>query len=374
MHGQESWSSFLAEVRRLAPNGRAFLLYRDHATGAECITLSAGMERAAAEAYRAYYGGINPVRPAVATRPVGRVLSFDQMIAPADLWRSEFYQDFLKPLDVTTGFGVTLRREGAGTFDFTIIMDTLDEAASERVRRTMEALVAPLQQAFGHIRAHHAARRPGAAPPPGAGGMMRIGPGSMVLSADDTAMALLEGVTNVTVDRAGRLATRQQDLSAAIAQALAGSIASLPVSCAVHLRRGEGEVALRLTVMAAAGDEAAFFRGPECIVLVEDPGDALGGAVAEFAGMHGLTPSERGVLFDLVNGHAASDIAAARNIAVGTVRDHIKSIHLRTGLKRQIDLVRHVCLLSGGPCAPDVALPPHASAGAQALRAPPSQA
>jgi hypothetical protein len=26
MHGQESWSSFLAEVRRLAPNGRAFLI------------------------------------------------------------------------------------------------------------------------------------------------------------------------------------------------------------------------------------------------------------------------------------------------------------------------------------------------------------
>ena len=42
--------------------------------------------------------------------------------------------------------------------------------------------------------------------------------------------------------------------------------------------------------------------------------------VAEFAAMHGLTASERGVLHDLVHGHAASDIAAARNIAVGTVR------------------------------------------------------
>jgi DNA-binding CsgD family transcriptional regulator len=364
MLGRATWSSFLADARTLVPDSQAILFYRDHVSGDGSVALSAGLDAPVAEAYRAHYSRINPIRPMIATRPVGRVLSIDQMISQEALRRSEFYHDFLRPLGTKTGFGVTLLREGGASFDFALMGGALSPKDSNRVRRAIEALVPPLRQAFDCARARVSGAGRGlmAAPQFDHGGIVRIGPGAKVQSADNQTRALLDDASAVTIDRAGRLMSTQPSVTAAVAAALASSVSRAPFSRVFHLRRNEGEIALRLTVLGGANDEAAFFRGPECILILEDPDQELGAAVAWFGAMHGLTPAERGVVSDLAHGLSPCRIAAARGIAVDTVRGHFKSIYLRTGLKRQADLVRHVCLLSGGACAPAPANAPFASA------------
>jgi hypothetical protein len=140
MLGRATWSSFLADARTLVPDSQAILFYRDHVSGGGSVALSAGMNAPVAEAYRAHYSRINPIRPMIATRPVGRVLSIDQMISQEALRRSEFYHDFLRPLGTKTGFGVTLLREGGASFDFALMGSALSLKDSNRVRRAIEAL------------------------------------------------------------------------------------------------------------------------------------------------------------------------------------------------------------------------------------------
>ena len=55
-----------------------------------------------------------------------------------------------------------------------------------------------------------------------------------------------------------------------------------------------------------------------------------------------LTPAEARVAVALSEGKSAAEVAAERMVALGTIRNQIKSLLLKTGAQRQGDLVRLV--------------------------------
>ncbi len=63
-----------------------------------------------------------------------------------------------------------------------------------------------------------------------------------------------------------------------------------------------------------------------------------------FIQFYGLTAKEARVLQALVNGATPENIQAELQISMATVRKHIQSIFNKTGVRRQIDLVRLVLL------------------------------
>lgn len=68
--------------------------------------------------------------------------------------------------------------------------------------------------------------------------------------------------------------------------------------------------------------------------------------LAVFAATRGLTPAEMGVLTLLLDGKTPAEIAAARGVAISTVRAQLKRLFAKTGTRRQADLV--CCALRGG--------------------------
>lgn len=61
------------------------------------------------------------------------------------------------------------------------------------------------------------------------------------------------------------------------------------------------------------------------------------------AGLFELSPAEERVLGHLLKGDTATRIATETDTGLSTVRTHIQSILAKTGVKRQVDLIRTLC-------------------------------
>lgn len=63
--------------------------------------------------------------------------------------------------------------------------------------------------------------------------------------------------------------------------------------------------------------------------------------------MHNLSRSEGKIVRALAEGLTVVEIAARNGTSPATVRTQVKHIFLKTGMGRQSDIVRHVCILAG---------------------------
>jgi DNA-binding CsgD family transcriptional regulator len=55
--------------------------------------------------------------------------------------------------------------------------------------------------------------------------------------------------------------------------------------------------------------------------------------------MYGLTPAESHVVGEMANGLSLEQIATKQDVSKHTVRDHLKSVFAKTGLRRQVELI-----------------------------------
>lgn len=365
LYGQGSWQDFVDEAARLMPGGKAVLFYHDISGGAGAFSMSSMGDETMVRAYEDYYSTINPWMSHAAIRPLGKVVRSDSMLEFRELERTEFYNDYLRPIDVQTGIGVTIRRDSGCNFLFSVLGAWVEEAEAEAAIRSMRELVPHLQRAFDHYRRDPARFHPGPlagdmADPPGVDGIVRLGPDMRVLFADRQAIRIAERVEGLSIGSFGRFDCIHPTLASYVESELGAwrGGATSASSRVFHLRR-EGGPPIRVSVYRPGGG-AAFFRGPECFLRLEDPADGIAEASEEFAALHGLSEGERQIVAALASGATLADIAMANGTAIDTVRTQLKHIFQKTGLARQAELVRHVSFMAAAPRF-GPALPPGSS-------------
>lgn len=355
--GESSWQAFLEELSAALPNGKATMFYHDAHTSAGALQLSAGIDTGLTAEYEKYYARINPWMRGATTRPLGRVVVADAMLPRSELARTEFYNDFLRPRDVHTGIGVTLRREEACNFLLSVMSADVDEADAREVVDSVQAVVPHLQRAFDYYRRGQAGLL-GLLSDNGFGplrvGIFHLVPRLKVRQANAIARQLGETSRSFRIDCSGRFRCSDQRVLDFIEMTLAAwpEGSKGPPVRTFLVRRHDCELPLRITALAPRQEgEAAFFRGPECILLVEDPQLELAPAVEEFGAFYRLTTAERRVVLGLAGGLTVEQIAAEAGNSAGTTRVHVKQIFAKTALRRQADLVRLVCGLAASPLA-----------------------
>jgi DNA-binding CsgD family transcriptional regulator/PAS domain-containing protein len=354
LYGESTWQDFVDEAARLMPGGMAFLFHHDISGGAGAFSMSSLGDESMVRAYEDYYSTINPWMSHAAIRPLGKVVRSDSMLEFRELERTEFYNDYLRPIDVQTGIGVTIRRDSGCNFLFSVLGAWVEEAEAEAAIHSMQELVAHLQRAFDHYRRdpawfHHGPLMENMADPPSVDGIVRVGLDMRVLFADRQAIRIAERVEDLSIGCFGKFDCTHPTLGSYIESELgAWRGGATPASSRVfHLRR-EGAPPIRVSVYRPGGG-AAFFRGPECFLRLEDPADGIAEASEEFAALHGLSESERQIVAALATGATLADIAMANGTSISTVRTQIKHIFQKTGLGRQAELVRHVSFMAAAP-------------------------
>ncbi|MGJ0532385.1 MAG: helix-turn-helix transcriptional regulator [Methylocystis sp.] len=352
--GERPWQDFVDNLCPLLPNGKAFLFFHDAAARAGGFALSAGLEPNAARAYGDYYCRLNPWMQGASTRPLGRAVRADSMLPRQELMKTEFYSDFLRPLDVVSGVGVTISRDLRRNLMLSILSADADEDVFEEATRCVQALVPHLNRVLEWYRGDQMGA---AALLNGKGlcehlraGMIGIGAHRKIQGVNDIATEILKRTPELSIDCTGRLHCVLPAVIDCIDVMLSSWTRELPALSPTSflLPREKHTLPLRVTVLSPPSDrETAFFRGPECVLVLEEAIADMSAAIQEFSALHQLTEAEAHNVAGLAEGQSLNDIADLSGKSVETVRKQIKHVFAKTGMSRQVDLVRNICFLAG---------------------------
>jgi DNA-binding CsgD family transcriptional regulator len=117
---------------------------------------------------------------------------------------------------------------------------------------------------------------------------------------------------------------------------------------AVGREGSERPYSLTITPIETNGQFEAL-AGDRYLVLINDPDGAPRGVCDLLQRHYGLTPKQSDLALMLSQGRTLAECALDLGIAEKTARRHLEAIYLKTGLNRQIDLVRLVLSMPGRP-------------------------
>lgn len=271
------------------------------------------------------------------------MLRDEEWIERSDMERTEYFTDFLRPIDACRGLFLRLRLNG----------QTLTSISISRGRR-QEHFSDTEMACLGSLHRH--AIRAVALGSRFADLEGLVGGATMAIDAIDEALIVLDGhgrivhlnpaaerlVTAGTLlgSAFGRLTAAHQrsrlPLTHAIAQAAAGVERS---GDSVSLTSVDGRKAAKADILpiglAAVTDVA---RGPAVLVRIT-PLRRAQSAQARLAALD-LTGAEQSLVLLLLEGKTLRDAAAIRDISFNTARRHLASVFDKTGVHRQSELLR----------------------------------
>lgn len=336
--------------------GRAWL---EVASGMDALEFSSF-----AETYATRWAGQNlwveRGMPALLGRGYG---TGDEVVSEGELVSSEYYRHFLKPVDVHFGLGINVLNEGGSLLSI-ITLNRSKRAGpfarhelllAEQLRphlvnaysiyrrlAAMQVAAASLRETFDH------------AP---IGMLVLDGTGRLVeQNAEASRLMATKAGISCAPDHTLRLAcpSARVKLRAALARLCATCPAPMP-ECIVIGKAGEQSVGTLVLHLCA-------FPASESHVMVRN-GRILGflcelnrHSEAQFAARMlqvalDLTPMEAAVVLSLRDHHDPMHVALELDLAISTVRSHLKHAFRKTGATRQSDLLRLVDrLLLTAPC------------------------
>jgi DNA-binding CsgD family transcriptional regulator len=319
--------------------------------------------------YMAYYNAVNPWAPHLVNDPeIGQPIRGEQILSPASLQRTEFYNDFFKHWVKWTGVvGVVPYRDrnafsclGLHCSQRSIDQNwqELNKLAAELSSHIMRAIEISRQLQHGQARSASMERMLEELSSPA----LIVGADLRVRYANSAAdAAFCSGI--LTLDSQGRIAAGARGretkiLRAALVAALAPIDAASAPSVIRLTRPGDDAEAMPLVVrvMPFGGPERdediaapipQLPPEPEALMLMTDPAAKRPVGARQLQQLFGLTSTEARLARTLAQGISLRGYADDIGIAEGTARVQLKSVFAKTSTHRQPELVALLSSLAG---------------------------
>jgi DNA-binding CsgD family transcriptional regulator len=323
-------------------------LYHDLAARSGALSLYAHIDHKSVAAYNSYYAAKNPWMAKATARPLGLGVRVELMLPRRELIRTEFYADYLRPLGLETGVGVTMFRDQTCNFILGIICAAGDDERINSAAALLGELAPHLRQAFAYYR-HPGGVASGRLAVDAAANALDVAIMSMGLDrrvrwANPAAYRLLSLGDPIGTDASGRIGAKRSEvreaLDAALVEAARGEAAGKRT---LNLRDREDMPSTRLTVVVPSLTSwERYFAGPCVVLFVETVTPAALPVEEALRVAFGLTPSEARIVGAIADGARLADVADAQGIAVATARNHLKRSFAKMDVKRQAELVAKV--------------------------------
>lgn len=342
------WAEALGKLA--APmNGGGSLVMHDPLIATGNVMIFADWDVGSVAQYNAYYASRNAWLARIATRPVGKAEPAEFFLSRADLYKTEWYNDFLRPNEVVSGMGVTVMRDAGRFVSASVLLPRCSEAAQA-------SYVALLQRITPHIeRALKVNRQLSAAEfrwSTAEECLQRLKIGVVVVGSDRRlrfsnaeANRIIREGDGLAVDREGRLVAgadadnrRLRGLFELVfgnvSPELQGERGVMPV------QRRSGMRSYGILVTRLRPPTELFGQSePSALVFISDVASQRTSAEA-LAEAFGLRPSEGRLLHVLLDGHSLVEAAARIGISINTAKSQLKELFDKMGCTRQADLVR----------------------------------
>jgi DNA-binding CsgD family transcriptional regulator len=278
--------------------------------------------------------------------PVGQVGYSHRAISDRELHKTEFYAGWLKPHNADYCLGVLLKIPDRPLALLSAVRCAKHGAFEDEQGRIVEALYPHLQRAL-RLHCELSALRSAKQGLEHAldafdRAVFGLNANGKILFSNRMADRLLEESDGIYVNRK-RLAAAgpAQDMEL---QALLGEIAKTGAGFsgmgALLIPRRSGKPALRVTLMPFAGNFLRHFPGLTTLVFIDDPAKAPSSRATSLRKLFHLSPTQARLAALLAGGFQLAVAAEQLHMTQETARFHLKSIFMKTGVKRQVDLVR----------------------------------
>ncbi|MBF0179908.1 MAG: PAS domain-containing protein [Magnetococcales bacterium] len=326
------------------------------------LNIASGYDPAWLRAYQEYFYQVDPYpRHVMNDMSIGVVDLGDSFLAE-EVLRSEYYHDFLRPQHKYHCMGGPLLKTDQHIVLFGIQRNREGRAFRPEEARIVNLLVAHLQKillinqqmADLSLRNHIAEQ----ALSHMVQGVMVFDETLTVVYMNRAAEEILAGDSGIRLTRRG-LETPVLAESRRLREMLRRGL---------RLAAGVGEPPRHTLPITPAGDGMRPFQAmvaplrpehrkmgilpdfPKVLLVLHtlDRATTSQATIGMLRDLYGLTGAECHLAGELANGRDLDEVARARGISMHTVRNQLKSIFSKTGVNRQVDLVRLVLTLPGG--------------------------
>jgi DNA-binding CsgD family transcriptional regulator len=352
---QEKWEEFLTMLCETTGSKGGFFLCADSNLGLSIRAQGRGMVLDSSDliAYREVYAPKDPLRtPAIRSGKIG-VVDCEELLPHEELRKSELYREMVEPLGLKHPSLIMLtcsiRRFEAISFWRTPEEGPMPEEFTRLLHLLVPHIQAALQirQSLGvaQQRLHGAEAMANASETP----TLILSAQGVIVMSNAAADNLLRGEDGLS-RRDDRLVAakgrNQTELDALLRRTASANFSHLDSRTGAPLLLHRPSGSQPLILQASPLPAGPSFGSGSILLLVTDPERPISPADDVMQALYAFTPAEVEIANGLITGYSLHEIAALRQVAVGTVRGQIKSIFAKTKTSSQSDLVR---LLTGLP-------------------------
>jgi len=347
------WQRLVDRIESIYPEMTVALFSHESLVPSAALNVVANYPEAALRDYAAWHFSTSPYVDFVPRNRVGNPVRSEAIIRDEELYRTEYYNDFMRPHGIGRhGTGMVLEREPGGWASLSFA-DRWNDADRRAHQMQLLHLLAPhFSRAFKLRRTLMDMRSAGMASQTVFDGWMHaafvLDREGRMMTMNRKAEALVACGEGITLSRFGQPRSFDDRSSRALDEAFASCRAGGDAPMAggdlpgVMLPRRSGGAALHAMfwpVASAAGFGLPSLPG-QVLLVVSDPDDTPPGAVAWIARRFGLSPAEEKLADAVIAGVPLGEAAERLGIQLSTARTRLKTIQAKTGCHRQMDLVR----------------------------------
>lgn len=296
--------------------------------------------------YAQYYTHLNPWVQRIDALPEGSSAHSSAIYPDSHLQRSEYYADWLRPQGLAYALGGPILKRGRVISMFSFLRAERRGAYSEVELRLMQLLMPHLRRAcllhqrLANLRAEHSDCVAALELLPTAVWVLDVA--GRLLFANRAGCDLDALHDGIWIDRDGQPATADPCERQAIAAVIAASIAAgrgltASSACAVRVRRQRRAEPLHVIVYPLSGH--AVLTGAAAVMFIVDPAQSKVPSTQTLRALFGLTAAEARLTLALIQGSTLDEYGDQHAISANTVRTHMKRALLKTGTRRQSQLI-----------------------------------
>jgi DNA-binding CsgD family transcriptional regulator/PAS domain-containing protein len=341
---------------------QALILLRDHLGGTNAAVtimdtsplklgsrVSVGIDPQYVTSYASYYASKNPIWVRAPVCRPGTVLTNWMVMDTADVTKTEFYNDWVRPQrfhatlacyvlkeGATSGVVSVARGAGKGEFERGEV-EAFAHTIAPHLRRAAQMQVRLMRAEFQSAGSAEAMDRL-------ADAIILLGAGGHVLHTNRAAQELLREGDGLQLGRDGLLAAHNGDATALrrlVADAVDNNGAMSGADGVLAIRRPAPLPPLTMVVVPIRAELAwPSLAQPRCAVFVTDPSRLPQPDLAALRKLYGLSQAEAAVALAVCRGQGLAAASAAVGIHLSTTRTHLQRVFEKTGTRRQAELAR----------------------------------
>ncbi|MBS7743537.1 helix-turn-helix transcriptional regulator [Chelatococcus sp. HY11] len=344
----KGWDDALDAMHRLMPETQIVLHTRDSLAPGTTPVLLRGWDMTHIASYTQHYAALNPWVPIMAEAPLMVPVWTEDTLPSSSFENTEFYTDWLRGAgNALSATGLKLFQESGRNASIDLHYSIRHNEAHHRDARKLLSAIAPrLRRSIAAARVFHptAARTdlPGALTE----AAFLVDTNCVVRDHNGAAQQLLESGSTLSLSPKGRLLLSpcgwNEWLEEQVARAC-GAKKSKPVTSARQPSGSFNVIVLPIRDRTSnfSGIASLFPPTLYALVIFQRAAHRIEMVVKDNArNPYRLTAAEQRLVSALLDGRSLSEAAEQFGITRETVRTHLRSIFLKTGTHRQVELVR----------------------------------